>query len=287
MLAFSIQHVYIHIHVWIVFPVPMRILNLNCQGYRTAKQDVFRLVEIYDVDIVCLSETWETPNVPVTFGEWPHHSSPRLERRGGGLSVIFKPQSYFEIHRRLSLEPLDFEVIYSVVRPNCWMEFLLVLVYIPPEKTCQMVRFLEFLKEIFRNNSGKELKLVITGDFNAKSLDWGNVRENQFGRFMKRCMLDCEIFCVNDYKPTRRQSTSVIDLFLLTWPLFGVVNKCQTLTQEMAKSDHIAVLLDLNIPVIAITCTQHVQSVTGTLDSLRVASILFTKDELLCKSVSK
>ena len=51
--------------------------------------------------------------------------------------------------------------------------------------------------------------------------------------------------CVNDGKPTRRSSDSVIDLFLTSPELVPKISFCETLSYENIQSDHLAVLLEI------------------------------------------
>ena len=50
---------------------------------------------------------------------------------------------------------------------------------------------------------------------------------------------------MNDGKPTRRSSDSVIDLFLSNPEIVPKISLCETLSYENVQSDHIAVLLEL------------------------------------------
>ena len=49
---------------------------------------------------------------------------------------------------------------------------------------------------------------------------------------------------MNDGQAMRRQSDSVIDLFLVSRNIYNNIKTCITLTHEKVKSDHIAILLD-------------------------------------------
>ena len=51
---------------------------------------------------------------------------------------------------------------------------------------------------------------------------------------------------VNDDQPTRRESDSIIDLFVVSPSLIKNVIKCQTLSHEQVRSDHISVLLEID-----------------------------------------
>ena len=53
------------------------------------------------------------------------------------------------------------------------------------------------------------------------------------------------MICINDGKLTRRQSDSVIDLFISSPCLIPKISLCETLTYENIQSDHLAVMLEI------------------------------------------
>ena len=59
-------------------------------------------------------------------------------------------------------------------------------------------------------------------------------------------MHNLNLSCVNDDQPTRRESDSIIDLFVVSPPLVRKIIQCQTLTHEHVSSDHISVLLEID-----------------------------------------
>ena len=59
-------------------------------------------------------------------------------------------------------------------------------------------------------------------------------------------MLNSDFICVNDGAPTRRNVTSVIDLFLIKPQFHRNVSFCVTLTHECVRSDHIPIMLELD-----------------------------------------
>ena len=85
----------------------------------------------------------------------------------------------------------------------------------------------------------------MTGDFNAKSKLWGNKYGNYADDLLENCLLEDNFICVNDCVNTRRNSESVIDLFIIKPHLNRNIMKCATLTHETVRSDHIAVLMDM------------------------------------------
>ena len=57
-------------------------------------------------------------------------------------------------------------------------------------------------------------------------------------------MLTENFICINDGSKTRRNSDSVIDLFLIKPHLNKFITKCQTLIQETVRSDHMGILME-------------------------------------------
>ncbi|CAG2208490.1 unnamed protein product [Mytilus edulis] len=55
------------------------------------------------------------------------------------------------------------------------------------------------------------------------------------------------LICVNDGQATRRNCDSIIDLALISQNIYNIVEECTTLTHEKVTSDHICIMLDLNM----------------------------------------
>ena len=83
----------------------MKIVSLNCQSWTTAQNSVKSLALDYDLDLICLSETWEKDNRLVNFGSWPILSKPRNNNSGhGGVAVLCKPSDDFSLTDGLILK---------------------------------------------------------------------------------------------------------------------------------------------------------------------------------------
>ncbi|CAG2191949.1 unnamed protein product [Mytilus edulis] len=60
-------------------------------------------------------------------------------------------------------------------------------------------------------------------------------------------MTKTSLICVNDGQATRRNCDSIIDLALISQNIYNIVEECTTLTHEKVTSDHICIMLDLNM----------------------------------------
>lgn len=219
----------------------MKIVSLNCQSWTTAKDSVKSLVSNYNLDLICLSETWEKDNRSVHFGSWPVLSKPRINNSGhGGVAIVCKPSDEFFITRRSDLENANIEAIFAEVTLTSNLKFLLALAYIPPTDSEQLKSFLDIVKSVNHEN------IIITGDLNAKSQEWQNRSINESGKLLETFLHESHFICVNDGKPTRRNSDSVIDLFLTNPELIPKISLCETLSYENIQSDHLAVLLEID-----------------------------------------
>ena len=92
----------------------------------------------------------------------------------------------------------------------------------------------------------KEYKhIILTGDLNAKSLDWDNKRNNACGTILEEYMHKNGLLCINDVLPTRRTSDSDIDLFIVSPKVIQNVVMCETMSCENIRSDRIGVMLEV------------------------------------------
>ena len=66
----------------------MKFLSLNCQSFKTAKKDISNLVDNYNLDILCLTETWESDSEKVQFKNWQILSRPRKQNAHGGVAIL-------------------------------------------------------------------------------------------------------------------------------------------------------------------------------------------------------
>ena len=143
--------------------------------------------------------------------------------------------------RRSDLEKDNIEALFIDVIHENDLKFILIIGYIPPNKQEQMKEFTVLIE-----NAKKEYNnMIVTGDFNAKSQDWNNLERNSSGIILEKYLNESNMLCINDGKATRRNSSSVIDLFLVSSSLVRKVNLCETLNYENVRSDHICVLLEI------------------------------------------
>jgi len=200
----------------------MRILFINCQSFKTA-YGLSDTIEKYNIDILCLNETFENDKNPVRFKDWNVYSSPRPNQTRGGVAICIKPNSNFisEQIKNNQLQSIEMTCVKITFKDsqtqNIWCP------YVPPDKPNLMEDLCKQITEKMPENT------IIIGDFNAKSYQWNNINENSHGKLLEDTMTQNKLICINDGQATRRQSKSVIDLALVMQCMYKKVIECSTL----------------------------------------------------------
>ena len=81
----------------------MKIFSINCQSWKTAKSNFGEIVDNYNIDVLCLTETFETVKEPVSFRQWSKISKPRKDGYGG-VAILYKDSDtgvILEIKKRI------------------------------------------------------------------------------------------------------------------------------------------------------------------------------------------
>ena len=127
--------------LYIVLTVGEFYLFLSCvavftQGKLQSPKKVYTLTmeeDNYEIDVLCLTETFESEKEPVQFRQWSELSKPRKDGYGG-VSILYKDdESGIVMERKKELERDDVEAISTDQN-----SFLLITTYIPPEKKEQL-----------------------------------------------------------------------------------------------------------------------------------------------------
>ncbi|MEW8548508.1 MAG: reverse transcriptase domain-containing protein, partial [Candidatus Thiodiazotropha sp.] len=225
----------------IKFSYNMKFLLLNAQSFATARYNLSSLVLDYDIDILCLNETWENINsaTPISLPNYRCYSRPRPTDPHGGVAIFIKQNgNTFVVDKCNKYNHQDLELLALTVKTNSDVVFDLIVAYIPPGKTEQMKLLSD---QVSLNADGN---IILMGDFNAKSKEWNDPVCNESGDILEDLMTKCDLIIHNDGQQTRRNNNTVIDLILTSASLSHLVSSCCTLTHEKVRSDHIPIYLD-------------------------------------------
>ena len=220
----------------------MKFLFLNCQAFSTAKYHLEELVEKYEIDVLCLNETWQPANATLRFKTWTSFLKPRGTDNHGGVGIFVNDNcGSFVAEQCHIFDRPDLEVVALKLRTNGNMTVFLVVAYIPPRQYDK----LELLKQAIQDS--KIDNVILMGDFNGKSPEWFNNRTDENGRIVENILTDCNMVTHNDGQATRQNSNSIIDLIITDAGLSTYVKSCDTLSHENVRSDHIAIISDIAI----------------------------------------
>lgn len=70
----------------------MRLLFTIAKSSKLPLNDIVR---DYDIDILCINETYESPQNPLKFEYWHIFSAPKLNKSRGGSAICIKPNLEF------------------------------------------------------------------------------------------------------------------------------------------------------------------------------------------------
>lgn len=153
----------------------LEISHLNVRSLRN-KIDMIES-ELYDKDILCLTETHLTPNIPnsdININSFSNNIH-RVDRKTGlGDGIIIYCKNTLNTKRREDLEHEDLELIWLDIFINN-KKILLGCIY-RPESNVDCWNKLEIvLEEVYNKNTGTDI--IITDDINLNML---NIPDNHY-----------------------------------------------------------------------------------------------------------
>ena len=213
------------------------IIQWNCRGLRTSREDVEILLNQYCPVAFCIQETkLKKENESYqTFRNYNCFYS-STETGSGGVGLLIK-SSY--LHRAI---PIDTDLQAIAVSITIGKKaYSICSIYIPPSNS---------LKIEDLNNLKNQLPspVIFLGDFNAHNPLWGSSYTNTKGTIVENFIFDNDLILYNNKLPTHydiyHNSSSLIDLTLCQPSVF-LDFTCNVFTNNYG-SDHYPIQLILN-----------------------------------------
>ena len=148
----------------------LKIGHLNVCSLIPKLGAIMMLLQDQQLDILCLTETWLTPDVMPAFLNFPGYNvlrRDRAQRRGGGVAIIHRTEITAKVLKMPASGPL--ETLWAVATWPGGRPTTVGVIYRPPNSG--VAASLDHLEEQLRKATGAGRPLFTLGDFNFNVLD--------------------------------------------------------------------------------------------------------------------
>ena len=166
------------------------IIQWNCRGLRSNREDIELLISKYSPAAICLQETMLTPHQTQTFKHYSAYYKSGIHGHGG-VCILVKDKF---IHSQVQFQA-DLQAVAVCITINDKM-YTVASVYVPPSGTLNELAF----DRMINNFSSRYL---ILGDFNGHSHLWGANQENERGMIVEKLIDRHNLILLNDSVHTR------------------------------------------------------------------------------------
>ena len=210
------------------------VLQWNCQGLRTSKQEVVELVNTFKPCAVALQETKLWGDATVNIAGYRAYS------RNGHFNVTAHGGTAIYVHQSVPVEPLRINTEYQAVA---------VRIHVPQSITLCSV-YLSRSHDLRRQGlqglyDQLPQPVLMMGDFNSYSTRWGSSTTDARGRMVEEFAEDNDLNILNTGAATRVafETETCIDLSIATPVLAPILE--WTVTASPRDSDHIPIIVKL------------------------------------------
>jgi len=206
-----------------------RLILSNVNHTPSAQDLLHQVMAERGVDVAVVAEPYRVP---------PGHPRWVADPSGKAVAITWR-------HGELSLPCTFVEAGVGFVAVR-WGRCLVVGVYIPPRlNRTEVERRLDLVRSCTEKHPWP---VVVAGDFNAHSIQWGNPATTPRGRVVEEWAVSMGLILQNR-GPTstcvRPQGESTIDLIWAAPPIARRVTNCYVVTGVYSDSDHLYVQLDM------------------------------------------
>ena len=210
------------------------IIQWNCRGLRSNREDIELLITKYSPAAICLQETMFKRDQIQTF---KHYSAYYKNSINGHGAVCILVKNNF-IHSQVQFQA-DLQAVAICITINN-KTYTVALVYVPPCETLNELAFDRMIKSF----SSRYLIL----DFNGQSYLWGANQENESGKVVEHLIDSHKLIllndCVHTWFDTYLQTSSLLDLSLCHPSIYMDV-ACEVLSDRLG-SDHHRIIITAN-----------------------------------------
>ena len=215
----------------------LKLAHINIFSCRNKEVEISLFLKENDIDILTLNETWPKSNFKLDIQNYNITRSERPRTRGGGVAILVRNGIKFDIIDTCFTINTDNEAI-TILLKDSQESISISTIYIPPASNINTT-LLNNIKNFADN-------IIITGDLNAKHIDFSCTKTDKWGMALKKALYAADLFVAENNKLTHRDSKTntndIID-YIISSP--AIYNNIQNLAlNNDLSSDHSAILFD-------------------------------------------
>ena len=166
------------------------IIQWNCRGLRSNREDIELLISKYSPAAICLQETMLTPHQTQTFKHYSAYYKSGIHGHGG-VCILVKDKF---IHSQVQFQA-DLQAVAVCITINDKM-YTVASVYVPPSGTLNELAFDRMINSF-------SSRYLILGDFIGHSHLWGANQVNERGKIVEKLIDRHNLILLNDSVHTR------------------------------------------------------------------------------------
>ena len=211
------------------------IIQWNCRGLRSNREDIELLISKYSPAAICLQETMLKRDQIQTFKHYSAYYKNSINGHGGVCILVKNSFIHSQVQFQVDLQAVA--VCITIDKKA----YTVASVYVPPSEALNELAFDRMIKSF-------SSRYLVLGDFNGHSYLWGANQENERGKAVEHLIDSHNLILLNDSVHTRfdtyHQTSSLLDLSLCHPSIFMDV-ACEVLSDRLG-SDHHPIIITAN-----------------------------------------
>ena len=161
------------------------IIQWNCRGLRSNREDIELLISKYSPAAICLQETLLKPGQIQSFKHYSTYYKNGIHGHGG-VCILVKNNF---IHSQIQFQADLKAGAVCITISN--KTYTVASVYVPPSETLNELAFDRMIKSF-------SSRYLVLGDFNGHSHLWGANQENERGKVVEHFIDSHNLILLND-----------------------------------------------------------------------------------------
>jgi len=189
-------------------------IQWNMHGLQANREELSLLFSQYDPIAVCIQETLLHSNITASSKKYSYYGISAVENNGplhSGVGILVENTTpHQQLHINTGLQAI-------ALRATCHKTLTICSIYLSPSTACNISELENLIGQL-------PPPVLLLGDFNAHSQQWGSIKRSTRGNMVDDFLLKCYLSLRNSGSPTylhpATASFSAIDLSITHQSLY-------------------------------------------------------------------